>query len=210
MHRILRVAGATVVAALALSGVAAGAQAAEFTASEYPAAFHGELSAGGEVLETEAGAVECDTTVSGEFTEATTTKTMAVVKSNCQAFGFLSATVDTEECHYTLHIVANLGGGKYTATATYECPEGQSIKIVAASCEAEIGSQGPVPHVILTRTPGAGAGRYHMQKEMEGIAYNVNKDGFLCPFGGTGAREDGSLTSVEPMEIISEQALDID
>jgi hypothetical protein len=65
---------------------------------------HGESAAGAEEFITEAGAMECARTISGEFGEKSSTVEAHPEYSECQAFGFLSATVNTEECNYRFHL----------------------------------------------------------------------------------------------------------
>jgi len=198
MNRILKTIGITVVAALALSVMASAAQAVEFTAENYPTEFHGENGAGSEEFNTEAGSVECASTFSGTAEEASTTVTTVPVYSECVAFGFVEAAVNTEECHYLFHLGASLGEDKYTATVTVQCPTGQSIKITAATCAAEVGAQGPLSHVIVEDTTN---GFLDVTAEVTEINYTVTKDGLFCPFSGTGAKEGGEYLSNEPISI---------
>ena len=74
------------------------------------------------------------------------------------------------------------------------CPAGQSIKIAASTCEVEIKSQNGLKNVkfiTMTAAPMDLTIRYELTK----IAYTVTKDGFLCPFGGVGAKADGEYTT---------------
>jgi len=195
--------GAIVVAAL----LAPAAQGAEFTASEYPAEMHSEIPAGSQSFTTEAGTVYCDSTLAGYGEEASQTAALHATYSGCEAFGFISVSVNTEECDYVFHLDSEVAEHKYTATVSIVCPEGQSIKITAASCALEIGAQGPLSHGIVEDTTN---GIIDMTAEITGINYTVTKDGLFCPFSGTGAKEGGEYVSVEAAAIESDQGLYID
>lgn len=206
MNRILKVLGTAMVAALALSVMASAAQAVNFTAEEEPASFHGENGFGNEVFTTEAGSVECDSTFSGEGSKSPTI-TAIPVYTNCEAFGFVDADVDMTSCAYTFHLESDLGGDKYTALVTIECEdEGDAIDITALSCSATVAPQGSLSHVILNDTTN---GIIHVEAAVSDIDYTVTKDGFLCPFSGTGAKEGGEYNSEEPVAIGSEQGIHI-
>jgi len=191
MNRALKVLGIAAVAALAMSVVASAAQATEFTASEYPSSFHGSNTSGEEVFSTEAGDVKCDSEFSGEAKEASSSVTAHAEYSECEAFGFVNATVDTEGCDY----VFNLPAEGTTATVDVACGEGESIKITAASCAAEVGAQEDLEHVGFANGTGETEDEVEVTATATEIAYTVTKDGFLCPFSGTGTKEDGSYTT---------------
>jgi hypothetical protein len=194
MIRNLRVLGLAFVAVLAMSAVAASAAQAvpTFTASAYPATVTGSNTIGNEVFTTEGGKVECDSHfVSSAISGPTSTLTVTPTYTGCTAFGFLNATVTTEGCTYVFHATEKVSTGVYKHHVDVVCPTGKSIKIVAATCKAEIKAQTGLTTVKTTNLAG---GTVTVQPEVKNVAYTVTADGFLCPFGGTGNKTDGEYT----------------
>jgi len=165
-----------------------------FRAGFYPATPHG--SGGQEKFALEAGNVECTTTsYDGELKEASTTLSLAPTYSSCKAFGF-EATVTTIGCTYVFHIAEQAAEDKYAATLDIACEAGKAIKVAAGSCEAEIPAQTGLEAVELVNDTEATPKRdITFRPEVGGLAYTVLKDGFLCPFKGTGAKTGGSFTA---------------
>lgn len=189
-----------VLAALLLGAIApALSGAAEFTAAEYPATATG--SGRSEVFATEAGDVTCETVgYHGELAEASPTLSLAPSYADCEAFGFAIAEVDPEGCEYLLHLGEEEGEGQFAASADLVCPEGQSVKIDAFSCSLEVKSQSGLTTVLVAN----GEADLELTPEIEGIEYVVTNDGFLCPFSGTGTKEDAELSSEEPITVEAE------
>jgi hypothetical protein len=196
MIRNLKVLGLAITAVLAIGAMmASAATAAEFTASEYPAQITGSNTKGSEVFSTEGGDVECNSHfISASQNAASSTLTVTPAYTSCEAFGFLSATVNTEGCTYVFHATEG-SAGVYKSHVDVNCPAGQSIKVTASTCKAEIKAQTGLTTVKTTNiTEGADAGKVTVQPEVSSIAYTVTQDGFLCPFGGTGNKNDGTYT----------------
>ena len=173
MNRKLKTLGLAVVAVLAMSAVVATAAQAQFTASSYPTAATATSPKGNDDFKTEAGSVECK----GHFavaalTEASNTVTVTPTYSECIAF-FFSATVHMNGCDYVFH---NNG------EVDLECPEGAAVTITAGPCEVDIPPQTGLKSVAFTND----ATDITVKSTTKGITYNVTKDGFLCPFSGTG------------------------
>jgi len=179
------------------------AAATELTTGAYPATATSGASAGIETFNTEAGSVKCDTSYTAELTEGSSTVAVSPSFSNCSAFGFLSATVDPEECEYVLHAGEEVETGKYAATADLVCPEGQAVRITAASCEADVEAQEGLSTVYVTNGEGSPAA-LEVEPEIAEINYVVTKDGLFCPFSGTGEKEGAELTSSEPLTATAE------
>ena len=112
------------------------------------------------------------------------------VYSNCTAFGFIGANVDTTGCNYT---------GKATGTYNAELMKWNSaelkiecganpIKINAGSgtCVADVGSQTLTTGLDVTNTTNNPMD-FHLKAENVSVAVNKTVDGFGCPFNGTGA-----------------------
>ncbi|MEZ5076020.1 MAG: hypothetical protein R2725_01095 [Solirubrobacterales bacterium] len=180
-----------VLAALLLGAVApAVADATEFTAAEYPATITG--TGGSEVFTAEGGTVSCESIgYHGDLNEASEELSLAPSYADCKAFSFVGSTVSPEECEYLLHLEGE------AITADIACPEGQAIKIAAGTCSVEIKPQTGLSSITVAN----GESDLQLTPEIEGIAYTVTNDGFLCPFGGTGEKEDGTLTASEPITL---------
>jgi len=196
MIRNLRVLGLAFVAVLAMSALAAtAAQAApQFTCSAYECSATGSNTIGSETFTTEAGGVQCDshftveevgTTVGTGIQNAETKVTVTPTYTGCTAFGFLGATVNVEGCDYVFTATEKIAEGVYTHHVDVVCPTGQSIKITAGTCKAEVKAQTGLTRV---KTTNLANGTVTVQPEVGGISLNVTQDGFGCPFSGTGAK----------------------
>jgi hypothetical protein len=189
MIRKLKTLGVAVVAVLALSAVvASAASATNFTASKYPTTFTATSEKGNDVFTIEGQSVECKSHFSGEATAASETMTVTASYTECRAFGFLSASVNMNGCDYVFHTngevdIAGCNGGK--------------IAIVASTCEAQVGEQSGLKSVTLAN----GVGDITAQANVSGISASVTKDGFGCPFSGTGNKtatyKQGSAVTVQ-------------
>ncbi len=207
MIRNFKTLGIAVIAVLAMSAVvASAASATNFTASKYPTAGTASSAKGNDDFKTEAGSVECkahfDVAALGGPSE---TVTVTPAYSECQAFGFLSATVDMNGCDYVFHVNGDVDvechkfvEGKTVATGP--------IKIVASTCEATVGTQTGLKSVALSNN-GTGISA---KANVSGINYTVTKDGFLCPFGGTGAKTGATYTQNSAVQVSSTNGATID
>jgi hypothetical protein len=190
MIRNLKTLGLALVAVMALGVVgASAASAAEFTAESYPA--YAEGTGGAEEFTTEAGTVKCSTSSYEGATmgEATASYAVHPTYSGCQAFGFVEASVNTNQCDYVFNSVT--GSGPYSSKVDISCSGGSTIVITAATCTAKVGGQTGLSSVTLTNN----GGNVEANPNVTNIAYTVTKDGFLCPFGGVGEKTDGEITS---------------
>ncbi|HST70770.1 MAG TPA: hypothetical protein VLI94_14075 [Solirubrobacterales bacterium] len=190
MIRNFKTLGLAVIAALALTAVFASAALAtgSYTASSYPTTGTGTSASGNDVFTTEAGSVECDAHFEGSLTEASTTFVVQPTYTNCKAFGFATATVTTPDCHLGLSGVTSTGGNAWHANSgTWTCNTGSKkpTTIVAGNCEVQVGEQNLTGSMQITNNAG---GDISVQASYEKMSYTVTKDGFLCPFAGTGAK----------------------
>jgi len=193
MIRNLKSLGLALVAVLAMSAVVASAAQAvpQFTASSYPVTATGSNTKGNETFTTEAGTVQCDSHFLVENTGgnhegipgATSTVTATASYSNCTAFGFLNATVNMEGCDYVFHATEQVAAGVYRHHVDVVCPAGQSIKITAATCKAEVKAQTGLTTVTTTNLETG----VTVQPNV-GVSITVTQDGFGCPFSGTGVK----------------------
>jgi streptogrisin C len=144
---------------------------------------------------------ECE----GKFeTSSTTDFALYPFYTGCAAFGGIGATVDASGCHFTLEVVEESAADEFEAEADLACGEG-SIDLTAITCEAKIGSQEGLGTVRLTSETGTGD--VGIEWDLAGIVYTVTKDGFLCPFSGTGVKSGGTYSSVENLMLESEQEI---
>jgi len=133
-------------------------------------------------------------TFTGAVTEPSSTQRLHPEYSECEAFGFASATVTTTGCDYMYHIENTIPNSSiYHASMDIECEAGKSITIVAGTCEVDIGSNhsGTPVNQGLTTTRAkngvvGGVNDVTLEAELKSIKYIVTKDGFLCPLDGTG------------------------
>jgi hypothetical protein len=199
MIRNLKVLGVAVVAVLAMSAViASAASATNFTASKYPTAATATSPLGNDDFKTEAGSVEC----AGHFAVAALSEPSETVQvtptyTSCRAFGFLSATVTMDECVYIFHS---------NGTADVECPAGNEVTIVSSTCEVRIPTQTGLSSVVLQNALAS----ISAQANITGITYTVTKDGFGCPFSGTGTKKGATYTQNEAITVSSTNGATID
>lgn len=191
----LRIVGFACLGVLALAAmVAPAAQAVpETTCSSYPCTATGTNTAGNEAFTTPGGTIQCNShfgwekyrTTSGEAIPAnSSTFTETTSYSSCTAFGFLGADVHEEGCDYEIHQTRRISPGKYEQHVMWVCSVGSpGTRITAATCEVLIPSQGPLSKV---ETTNLGNGTLTVERNITGITMNVVKDGFGCPFNGTG------------------------
>ncbi len=203
--------GAGLGAILALSlAIASMAGAAEFTASSYPASYEATGSSAYGYVTTEAGSEECAAaTASATLSEKSSTLTIVEgAVSECRAFGFLSATVSSNGCSSLVHVKEQIGTDTYSATVDLLCPTGQAITTVASTCEKQVPPQTGNATVKLTNDTEKGSIKVDLISAS--YSYTVTKDGFGCPFNGTGEKTGGSVTQNEPGVIsVSGKTIDV-
>jgi hypothetical protein len=199
MIRKIKTLGIAVVAVLALSAVvASAASATNFTASSYPTAASATSSKGNDDFKTEAGSVECHASFAvAALSAPSETVTVTPTYTECVAFGFLNATVNMNGCDYTFYTNGNVD---------LNCPAGKSVVITASTCEVSIGAQKGLKSVALANS-GSGISA---KANVGGIAYTVTKDGFGCPFGGTGAKTGATYTQNNAVQVNSTNGATID
>lgn len=213
-----RVLGLAFVAVLAIaSAMAASAAQAESVFgtpdAKYPKTVTGTSEPStGEQLNTEAGSVECEAShYHGTISSLTTTLTLTPNYTNCAAFGFAEATINTEGCGYVFHATEHIGTDSYRAHFQVTCPPGKSIKITAATCEVEIKAQNGRTTVDITNMTAIPVTNNDITVKftVTSLAYNVTKDGFLCPFKGTGSKSDGEYQTANYITFQGEEGLEV-
>ena len=192
MIRKFKTLGLAFVAVLAMSAVVASAsQAANFTASSYPASFTTESAKGNDTFKTEAGTVECKAHFEGSLAAASESILVKPKYTECQAFGLAAEVTVGANCYYQfttsqeVHVVA-VGG---------TCV----IVIHTATCTTQLNPQTGLKTVDLNNN--AATTDITAQATVTGIAYEVTKDGFACPYNGTGKKTGATYTQHNPLTI---------
>jgi hypothetical protein len=179
MTRKLKALGMVLLAALALTAASASAaSAANFTSSTYPTTGTGISENGNSVFTTEGGTAECKTHYEATLAAASSQLAVKATVSNCKAFGFVEATVTG--CAFTFTEPTGTNPN-YTAKMDIVSP----CTVVASTCHITVPNQGPLSNVAITNLVTSDVS---VKANVTGINYNVLKDGFLCPFNGTGGK----------------------
>jgi hypothetical protein len=197
---------AVAVALVLTASAAPAAQAVPvFRAAEYPVTIQGTSEGTAKITLGAAddfSTVECSTsTLHGSLAAESTTLTLHPTFSGCKAFGFLEATVNTEECSFLLHATEKSATDVYRAHWDIPCPAGKSIKVSASTCRAEIKGQNGITSVEITDMTSANPPDVTMSFTSTEISYPVTQDGFLCPLTSTGAKTGATLTSSGPTTV---------
>lgn len=193
MTHNLKALGLVIVAVLSLGAVVGStASASEFTASVYSGGTTATASSfiGNDDFKTEAGSLECATHYHiGPLVGPAESVTVDVTYSGCKSFGFLNSAVHMNGCDYTFFTNGNVD-------LTCEAGEGP-ITITSATCELQIHGQKGLSKVDLS----SNGTDISMQMTVTGTNYTVTKDGFGCPFSGTGAKNGATYTQNAPVTI---------
>jgi len=187
MIRKFKTLGLALVAVLAMSAfVASAAQAQLFTANAYPTTVTATSALGNDDFNTEAGSVECKSHFEGTLSEASSDITITPTYTECKAFGFASATVNMNGCDYTFTI------HQFPRTITVDllCGAGKNVIITAGACEIQIPAQSELSFGTIAQN----GNHVDIQANFSNINYTVTKDGFLCPFNGTGNKSGATYT----------------
>jgi hypothetical protein len=145
-----------------------------------------------DLFKLDGSSVECASIIYSTVTETPDSATNIDLHpeySGCKAFGFANATVATADCNYAFMPSGN--ESKFmsfnSGALTIECGEAP-ININAGTCSASIGPQTistGVEFSNTTTTPTA-PGAFDVHTTAAPISVFKNKDGFACPFNGTG------------------------
>jgi hypothetical protein len=152
----------------------------------YPENFTGTNVVGSEVLTMEAGNVECASSFEAHESESSQQWSFHPSYSSCKAFGFLSATVNTEFCDFKYKVTTKTAFDAYQGHVDVVCSPSSTIKITAGTCKAEIKAQTGLTTVNFEDETFPALNELKILANISGIAYTVTQDGFGCPFGGTG------------------------
>ena len=139
-------------------------------------------------LMTSCGTANFEGTLSGSSKSLSTSVTLAV----CAAFGFTTATVNTNGCGYVFNAGTGSGGSS-TGTIDVSCPAGKVITASGGNCEIQIGPQTGIGPVGYSSQTEKGAKVVTIGFEAKSFAYTKTKDGLACPLNGTGSNTDGII-----------------
>jgi Trypsin len=164
-------------------------------AGAYPATLDGTAFL--EEFTTEAGAIQCTgSTYHAILAEASSTLSVSPHYTNCTGPFGINVTIHVEGCSYVFHVAETVSTDNYLGNVDVSCPAGKSIKVTVATCQFEVKSQSELKTVDLVNDTGAEPAKdVTVRPTVEGIAYIVTVDGFLCPFKGVGEKIDGKHTS---------------
>ena len=187
MIRNIKALGLALVAVFAMSAVVASGASAGTVEVEGG----GETSISGaqegtHVFSVEGNKVECTTAnfeAVGKTNNGATSIVVHPVYTGCSAFGFLEATVTTTGCNYTVTSGA-VEAGKAAGTIVLGCGGG-TITIVASTCTATVAGQTINNGLVLENKAGPPQW-VRLTATNSNVKTNKTKDGFLCPFNGTG------------------------
>jgi len=148
--------GLTVLAAFAMSAVAASAaSAAEFF---HEAEGTARVTAHNEGVHSftagTIGTIECKkATFTGTSYVTSPQKTVTVLPaySECTFLKIPGVVVKMNECTYTF--LEPTGAGPFTGAVDVNCPVGKKIEFEATGCKIEVGTQGPLSTVTYTNQP---------------------------------------------------------
>lgn len=189
MMRNIKALGLAFVAIFAMSAVVASAAQANAFMSEgnVTAAISADQIKGEDhVFTVEGNKVECETAhfaTAGEVSSPTGSITVHPSYSGCTAFSFVGASVTTTGCDYTLGVGSIIETGKYNGKLNLTCSGSSKIVISAGTCEATVSGPQEFGSGITYTNAGAAV---TVAANVSGIKTNKTKDGFLCPFKGTG------------------------
>ncbi len=136
---------------------------------------------------TAAGSITAGDVIFGKSAQVTLTPSFA----DCTALGLLEVAVNTNGCSFVLH-----AGDSGTATGEMDiaCPSGKAIDVVAGSCKFSLSPQTGLAPITEANDVSTAPDSVSVGANAGGLDYVKTQDGMLCPFSGTGAKSDGTLT----------------
>lgn len=168
-----------------------------FEAGSSPAKIEGDKSGGGASFGIEGSTVNCGGVhfaTSSEVTLPTASFTAHPEYTTCSAFGFLNATVATTGCNYVLKAGAETKADVFAGQLELECESGKKITIVASTCEATIAAQTFSSGISFEDKTAASPKDALLSTTAKTMKVVKVKDGFACPFNGTGEISNGEFS----------------
>jgi len=178
-------------ALLAVGAIADGASASKIMSEGNVEADYGFKQVETEVhgFTIDGSSLECELVFfETEALVASPTSTLSLVpdyNGECAGFGFLNASAETTGCEYILTAGSQQSTDVFAGSVKVSCSGGKQVVLTAGTCEAKIASSTVMSSgITLTNmTPG----EITLKFASAPFAVNKTKDGFLCPFSGTGA-----------------------
>jgi len=151
---------------------------------------------------TEAGTLTCsETAFSGSYSSKKfSTLRLHPTFGKCKAFGFISATVNTEKCDFIFNPYEKIIELAYNAKLSVDCPAGNAIKVTASTCAMQIKDNALTQELERAEIVDLG-GDIFIDPMLNSLSYEVTTDGFLCPFSGTGTKFGGTYESTGEIDI---------
>jgi hypothetical protein len=192
MTRRLEIFGVALVAVIASAFAASVSQATPQLVAGITV--HGTGENVGEAFTVDGVTTQCQVShYTGTAINGATSITLTPTYTNCTLAGTgLTVHVKTSGCGYLMQLTGK-SGATYNSTVDIECPAGAAILIegTGTSCEAAVGAQTGLSNVAVTND----ATDVTIKPNVTGIAATVVKDGFLCPFNGTGPKTGGKYVT---------------
>jgi len=195
-----------IVGLLAGAAVPAGATAESgFDTDAFPATVSGKLQSETAVFEGESLKLSCEgATFEGSLEAPAETLRVTPKYSECSALG-AAGTIATTGCEYVLHSGEMTATDEFPGTADLSCAAGKFILISlpALNCEAKIEGQSGLSGMNYVDNTGS-TNSFVATTSLKKLKYTILKDSFLCPFAGTGAKEDGAVSGASTITATSE------
>ena len=200
-HKLKKL-GVGLIAVTALSLViGSSALAAQFTAEKYPTTYEATGAEGSGAFVTEAGSTRCKKiSASGTLSAASSTATISSTYSECTAFGFLATTVQMNGCDYLMHVTEG-AGDTYKGNGDLVCPAGKEVFGIGGAEVCVIHIPPQTNSVQIEFTNDTANKRVSGKLTGSNIHYTVVKDGFGCPFSGTGTKTGAKAEQASPTVI---------
>jgi hypothetical protein len=180
---------------LGLLGIAGSAQASEWHAASYPATVTTSQNAGGSHSWGLGGVtITCSgTQAHSKMTAASSTLTFTINFASCT-----SSSLTVSFSLNTCDLEADLGGtesGRFKSTLDIVCSAGPfNIRFSWGTCEVLVPAQNGLGSAYAENVSSETGYDVLFEAGVTGMAYEVTKDGFLCPLSGTGQKTGGTYT----------------
>jgi hypothetical protein len=94
-----------------------------------------------------------------------------------------------------VHVGEKTAADTYSASVDLLCPAGKAVTVVAETCETQVFPQNGSATVKLTNDTEKGS--ISVNVTSSNFKYTVTKDGFGCPFNGTGEKTGATFTQLK-------------
>jgi hypothetical protein len=189
----------TVLSLTAVHAPTSPAEVPEFKTEAYPAEVEGHQSTNHVMVVEGSFELVCkQVTVRGTLNAVSETIQLEPTYAECTIAG-AAATVNANGCTYKFHIGSEVGVGEFSGTTDIACPSGKAITATAGTCEVLVGSQAGLSKVEYVNNSEAEVPSLTGRLAITGLKYTT-KDGFLCPFSGSGEKTNGTYAGAALVE----------